>query len=223
MHEVLNDLLGSPMGPLFIFLFRIVDVSCDTMRVILAVRGRGVIAAILGFFQALIWIFAVGTAIQHLDSLPHVLGYSAGFAAGTFVGITIEQAVAMGLATVRIVSPHGGVEIANALRERGYGATEFPGFGREGKVEIVNTVVHRNQVDDVVKVVEKWDPQAFVTVEEPRVLRGGSFTPRRPHRLIRWTRWRGWSLRSAAGRESHVHAARPEAERPPEQRVPEGE
>ena len=40
--------------------------------------------------------------------------------------------VAYGLATVRIASLHGGVEIAEALRERGYGVTEMAGFGREG-------------------------------------------------------------------------------------------
>lgn len=190
MNELVTGLIASPFGPLFIFVFRIVDVSCDTMRVIFAVRGRRVAAALLGFIQALIWILAIGVAIRHLDSLPHVIGYAAGFAMGTFVGISIEQAVAYGLATVRIVSMHGGVEIATALRDRGYGATEFPGYGREGKVEIVNTVVHRNQVNDVVKIVEKWDPVAFVTVEEPRVLRGGSFTPRSPHPLMRWARWR---------------------------------
>ena len=190
MNEVLSDLLGSPFGPLFIFLFRIVDVSCDTMRVILAVRGKRVVAGILGFFQALIWIFAVGTAIRHLDSLPHVFGYAAGFAMGTFIGITIEQAVAYGLATIRIVSMRGGVEIAAALRDAGYGATEFPGYGRDGQVEIVNSVVRRSQVADVVAIVERWDPDAFVTVEEPRVLRGGSFTPAPRPLLKRWVSWR---------------------------------
>lgn len=190
MNQIVADLIGSAWGPIFIFLFRIADVSCDTMRVILAVRGKRVIAAILGFFQALIWILAVGTVIKHLDSVPHVIAYAAGFGMGTFVGVTIENAVAYGLATVRIVSAVGGVEIASALRDAGFGATEFPGYGREGKVEIVNTVVRRSEIDKVLGIVEKWDTKAFVTVEEPRVLKGGSFATRERSALTKWTRWR---------------------------------
>ena len=190
MNQIVADLIGSAWGPLFIFMFRIADVSCDTMRVILAVRGKRVIAAFLGFFQALIWILAVGTVIKHLDSVPHVIAYAAGFGMGTFVGVTIENAVAYGLATVRIVSSHGGVEIASALRDAGYGVTEFPGYGRDGKVEIVNTVVRRSEIEKVREIVEKWDAKAFFTVEEPRVLMGGSFATRERGVLTKWTRWR---------------------------------
>lgn len=172
-------LFALPWGPILIFCLRIVDVSLDTMRVLFAVRGERASAATLGFFQALIWIFAVGNAIKHLDSIWHILGYAAGFAAGTLTGITIERALAYGLATVRIVSQHGGVEIAEALRARGYGATEMPGFGRDGAVEIVDSVVQRQHLREVLDLVKRWDETAFVTVEEPRVLLGGSFASRR--------------------------------------------
>ena len=60
---------------------------------------------------------------------PACLGYAAGYAAGTFVGVSIEQAVAYGWATVRIVSRAAGVEIAEGLRDVGHGVTEFSGFG----------------------------------------------------------------------------------------------
>jgi uncharacterized protein YebE (UPF0316 family) len=157
---------------------RIIDVSLDTMRVILAVRGRRGVTALLGFFQAMIWIFAVGNAIRHLDSIWHILGYAAGFGAGTFIGISIEQALAYGYSAVRIVSQYGGVEIAEALRERGYGATEIPAFGREGRVEVITSVVQRQHLDEVVRIVHQWDPSAFVTVEEPKVMSGGSLAGR---------------------------------------------
>ncbi len=181
------ELFALPWGPLLIFGLRIVDVSLDTMRVILAVRGRRGITAILGFFQALIWIFAVGHAIRHLDSVWHVLGYAAGFGAGTFIGISIEQALAYGYSAVRIVSQYGGVEIAEALRDRGYGATEIPAFGREGRVEVITSVVQRQHLDDVVKIVHTWDPSAFITVEEPKVMSGGSLAGRSPMGIpLRW-------------------------------------
>src|SRR5262245_7928083 len=173
-----DALFASPIGALAIFGLRIVDVSCDTMRVIFAIRGKRGIAAMLGFVQALVWIFAVGNAVKHLDSILHVIGYAGGYALGTYVGVTIERTIAYGVATVRVVSKHSGVEIAEALRSGGYAANEFPGFGRDGSVEILNSVVQRSQIDDVLGLIEKWDKGAFVTVEEPKVLRGGSVAAR---------------------------------------------
>ncbi|HKO14985.1 MAG TPA: DUF5698 domain-containing protein [Gemmatimonadaceae bacterium] len=176
--NALDALFASPWGALAIFCLRIVDVSCDTMRVIFAIRGKRGIAAALGFVQALVWIFAVGAAVKHLESILHVLGYASGYAMGTFVGITIERAIAYGVAQIRVISKHAGVEIAEHLREKGYGVTEFPGFGRDGTVEILECVVHRNHLDEVLSIVERWDRDAFVTVEEPKVLRGGSLAAR---------------------------------------------
>jgi uncharacterized protein YebE (UPF0316 family) len=174
----IDALFASPWGALVIFALRIVDVSLDTMRVIFAIRGKRGIAAVLGFCMALVWIFAVGNAVKHLDSVVHILGYAGGYAAGTFIGITIERALAYGLSTVRVISRHGGVEIAESLRERGYGVTEQSGFGRDGNVEIVHVVVQRAHLEEVMTIVDRYDPQAFVTVEEPKVLRGGSLAAR---------------------------------------------
>jgi hypothetical protein len=81
-----DQLFASPWGALAIFALRIVDVSCDTMRVLFAIRSKRAIAGSLGFLQALVWIFAVGNAVKHLDSPLHILGYAAGYACGTMVG-----------------------------------------------------------------------------------------------------------------------------------------
>ena len=168
-----DAIFASPWGALVIFGLRIVDVSCDTMRVIFAIRGKRGIAATLGFVQALVWIVAVGNAVKHLDSVLHVIGYAGGYAMGTYVGVTLEQAIAYGVATVRIVSRSAGVEIAEALREAGHGVTEFGGFGRNGSVEILNSVVQRRHLNEVLAIATSHDREAFVTVEEPKVLRGG--------------------------------------------------
>ena len=192
----IDALFASPWGALAIFGLRIIDVSLDVMRVIFAIRGKRGVASVLGFCMALVWIFAVGNAVKHLDSWLHILGYAGGYSIGTMVGITIERAVAYGLSTVRIMSRHGGVEIAEALRDRGYGVTEIAGFGREGRVEIVNSVVQRAHLDEVMEIVDRYDPNAFVTAEEPKILRGGSFALRA---------WPGSALgRWAGGRRQRV-------------------
>jgi uncharacterized protein YebE (UPF0316 family) len=189
-----DAIFASTWGALLIFCLRIVDVSCDTMRVIFAIRGKRIAAAGLGFVQALVWIFAVANAVTHLNSPLHVLGYAGGYAAGTYVGISLEQALAFGVATIRVVVSRGsGVQIAAALRALGHGVTEFPGIGRNGAVEILNSVVQRRDIDGVARVIIDCDPEAFVTVEEPRILSGGLIPSRRwsvGGPLFRWMKGR---------------------------------
>lgn len=176
----MTELFGGPIGPILIFLLRIVDVSLATTRMLLIVRGHRVLVPVIGFLEVLIWVFAVGNTIEFLTSPLHVVGYAAGFATGNMVGLWVEERLAIGLATVRIISRYEGVELADALREAGYGVTEFRGQGREGPVEVVFTAVRRAQVPEVMRHVEKWSPDAFVTVEEPRAVhRGWMFQGRR--------------------------------------------
>lgn len=176
----IDALFAGPWGPVLIFVLRIFDVSLSTLRILLSVRNQRVMVPIIGFFEVLIWIFAVGSAIRNLESVWHVLGYAGGFATGNIVGLWIEGKLAIGLATLRIISRAGGVELAESLRERGYGVTEFFGQGREGRVEIVYTAVARREIPRVLDEVQRWDPDAFVTVEEPREIRRGwmQSTPR---------------------------------------------
>lgn len=166
-------LFAGPWGPLLIFALRICDVSLALLRTLLAVRNVKVAVPVIGFFEVLIWIFAVGAAIGNLNSPLHLLGYAGGFAMGNVVGMWIEGKLAFGLAIVRAISKYGGVEMAEALRDEGFGVTEFAGHGRDGMVEIVDTVVKRRRIPEVLKIIDFWDPRAFVMVEEPRLIRHG--------------------------------------------------
>jgi len=176
-----DALFGGPFGPVVIFLLRIVDVSFATVRILLSMRNQRVMVPLIGFVEVLVWLFAAGNAIRHLESGWHVLGYAAGFSTGTMVGLWIEEKLALGLATMRIITKRTDAQMATNLRALGCGVTEFMGTGREGKVEVVYTVVQRRDIPRVLDEVERLDGDAFITVEEPREIRRGWMytTPRR--------------------------------------------
>jgi uncharacterized protein YebE (UPF0316 family) len=181
----MSALLAAPIGALIIFGLRIVDVSMGTLRLILGVRGYRVQAASLGFFEVLIWLFAVGAALQHLTSVFHVVGYAGGFAAGNFVGIWLEERFALGTnvvrATYRQAAPtetaSAAQQVADTLRGRGFAVTELDGRGRTHPVHILNVVVERKDVGRVMEIMHTDDTDPFITVEEVRATRGGYFRP----------------------------------------------
>jgi len=144
-----------------------------TVRTIMIMRGMRKWAALIGFVEVSIWVVAISRVIGHIDNVWSVIGYSGGFAAGTLLGMWIEGKLALGNVDVRVISMTKGQEIALQIRQAGYGATQLQAEGQSGPVYIVNVVAPRKQVSEIMRLVNKVDATAFVTVEETRhVMRG---------------------------------------------------
>ncbi len=176
---MLQELLAGPTGPLVVFLLRVTDVTMATVRMLLIVRGHRVLVPLIGFCEIVIWVAAVGTVVQHLDSPLHVVGFAAGFATGNSLGLFLEQRMALGLATVRTVVKTGGAELATTLRDEGFGVTELVGRGRDGIVEVLYSVIPRRSVRRCVELIDHGAPDSFVVVDEPRAIRRGWQFPKR--------------------------------------------
>ena len=150
---------------LLIFFLRLLDVGMATVRIVLLGKGRKGTATMLGFVEALIWVIAVIRVLDGLDDPLRMIAFAAGFAAGTYLGATVEEWMALGQAMVRIVAPVATEAVAPALREQGFGATVINGNGLEGDVRITFCVVPRKEVLAVTRLITRINPEAFVTVD----------------------------------------------------------
>lgn len=160
------------MGPLIICLMRICDVSIGTFRTILIVQGRKYLAAIIGFAEVLIWVFAIRFIFQHLDNTWNLLGYATGFALGNLIGISLEQKIGLGYLQISIISRFHTDQIADKLRKLGHGVTILPGEGGAGGVAIILTIVPRKIKDALIREIESEDKDAFITVQSALPYRG---------------------------------------------------
>lgn len=161
------------LGGLLIFCLRLCDVTLGTLRIVMTVRGRKLFAALFGFIEVTIFVVAISRVVRNMGNPWLVLGYSSGFAAGTLVGMTIEERLALGWTVVRIISTDLSKRVAEALRQVGFGVTEMSGQGMRGTVQIFEVVVRRTDLPKVLQTVDQVDSKAFVTVEETRrVYRG---------------------------------------------------
>ncbi len=156
-----------------IFALRVVDMSMDTIRVLFVVRGRKLLAWILGFCQSLIFIVAISSVLTGDMNVAAILGYAAGFATGNVVGMLIEERLAIGHIQVTVISSTRGAVIAEGLRAHGFAVTEIPARGKDGTVTLLHCSVMRKEVDDLDTIVLEADPSAFVTAEDVRPIRRG--------------------------------------------------
>lgn len=156
-----------------IFSLRVIDMTLDTLRVLVVMRGKKKIAWVLGFFQAAVFVIAIGSVLSNLDNLLNVVGYAAGFATGNVIGMLIEEKLAIGHTMISVVSSRRGAAIAEKLRENGYAVTEIAARGKDGMVTLLNCNVLRKKVNAVRQLINEADPEAFITAEDVRPIRHG--------------------------------------------------
>jgi uncharacterized protein YebE (UPF0316 family) len=152
--------------PLAIFLAEMTVVTISTMRIIFIGRGLKTLAAALGFFEVTIWLFAIGQVMSNLDSPLCFAGFAGGFVTGNWLGMSLEQRLAIGSVLVRVITGLESRTLVDLLREADCGVTRIGAHGLQGPVEIVFTVISRRRLSEVLALVKQFDADAFYSVDE---------------------------------------------------------
>lgn len=171
--------------PLLIFVARVIDVSLGTMRLIFISKGLKHLAPIVGFFEILIWLLAIGQIMGNLSNVTCYIAYAGGFAMGNFVGISIAEKLSLGIGLVRVLTRKDASELVESFNAVGYRVTSVDGQGTNGPVKLIFTIVPRRDVHDVVHLIKKFNPQAFYSVEDIGFVEKGIFPPRKNGRIPR--------------------------------------
>ncbi|MCF7809965.1 DUF2179 domain-containing protein [bacterium] len=167
--------------PTLIFFARIIDVSIGTIRVIFVAKGMKFLAPVLGFFEVLVWLLAIGEILKNLTSWQNYIAYACGFAMGNFVGMLIESKIALGNVIIRIITRYEANSLVEALREKNFGVTSIDADGRDGPVKILFTLTTRTSIPKILNIVNEYNPNAFYSIEDIRYVSEGIFPVRKTH------------------------------------------
>ena len=180
------DTLTYVVLPLLIFFARIGDVSLSTIRIIFVMGGNKLIAPILGFFEALIWLLAIGQIFSNIDNGWSYLAYAAGFASGTFIGMYIEEKLAIGRVVLRLITKEPVHEFLDFLHESNYRYSILDAQGKTGKVHVVFLVLKRDNLGPMTKAVNKYHPNAFYTIEGVKQVNESNIDENVPKSMSLW-------------------------------------
>jgi len=157
---------------IIIFVARVCDVAIGTLRTIVTVQGRTVIAFFLALFEITIWILVASKVINQINEQPLlVVFYAFGFATGNVVGILVERKLALGIIILKVITPTAGREISTALREKGQPVTIFVGEGLKGPVTELYIACKRRDLPWILPEVRSFDRDAFYIIEQARDMR----------------------------------------------------
>ncbi|WP_162054879.1 DUF2179 domain-containing protein [Pontibacter pamirensis] len=154
--------------PALIFLARICDVTLGTLRIVFISKGDKVIAPLLGFLEVLIWLIAITQVMENLNNVASYLAWAGGFATGNFLGLRVEQKLALGQAVVRVITVEPADKLIEQLTGHGYRLTSVDARGTRGKVNLLFMIVKRKKLESVIDIIRNYNPQAFYSIEDVR-------------------------------------------------------
>ena len=158
---------------LFIFFARIIDVSLGTIRMILVIRGDKVPAAIIGFFEILVYTVALGMVVGALHDPVKLIVFCSGFALGVLIGSVIEEKLALGYRGLQVTIDRNEADIVEELRGEGVAVTCWEASGKMGPKMVLSIIVKRNMAGEIADKIGTLAPDAFIVLMEPKYFQGG--------------------------------------------------
>lgn len=174
--------------PALICLARIVDVAIGTLRIIFVSKGMRFLAPILGFFEVIIWLLAIGQIMQNLTNMVNYVAYGCGFALGNFVGMYLESKLSLGFVLLRVITRRSTAELIEYLRGCSYRFTIVAADSDEGPVNIIYMPLRRKDVQEIIRNIKQYNPKAFYTLEDARHVSAnvGPMPTVKPHRYRKY-------------------------------------
>lgn len=172
-------MLNALLFALMLFVMRIINNTISTLNIIAIVRQQRWQSFILTFFESLIWAVVIANVIEDLsdwqnpENLLKLFAYSAGFAAGNFTGMWVENRLVTNYVNVTITLREQAHTLCDQLRQCGYGVTLTSGEGRDGLVHVLHSIILRRDLPDMLDIACQIDPQAFVSVDPVRMIEHG--------------------------------------------------
>lgn len=159
----------------FIFISKIVEVSLTTVRTVLLTKGEKVYAAIIGFFEVIIWLLVVGNVLDGIQDDPiKIVVYALGYACGNYLGSIVEDKLAIGIITMNvIVKKEDGEEMLKVLRRAEVGVTSIEGEGLDSKKLILILHLKRKRKKEIIKLIESVDMKSVISITDTKTVYGG--------------------------------------------------
>lgn len=155
---------------------KIIEITIQSLKTCMMVKGQRLKAAALGFTECIIWGLVISTIIGTLgDNLFLLLFYCVGYATGLFLGSTIESKIALGTSNLSLIANDESTKkIIEYLKENNKGYTVFDGHGSTDKMNMIFVILPRKEAPRVLKDIRKTcDNKVFVVASEVSKYAGG--------------------------------------------------
>lgn len=166
--------------PLFIFAAKLFEVSVGTLRLIFLARQEKNIVPFVAFVEVVIWIGTIGIVLANLTNIMAYLAYALAFAIGNRLGMAIEERMAIGNSMVRVVTKRRAKKLIRYLKKEKFAITTTEAVSANGQVNLIDILLPKKELKKVLAKVKRFNPRAFLSIEDVKVLNEGLMPLRAP-------------------------------------------
>ncbi len=159
-----------------IFLARIIDVTLATLRTVYSVKGKTLLAGIIGFIEATIWFIVVKEALNTDIQSPFiVMSYAGGFATGSILGTFVSKRFVNSLIKVEVITTKATPKNIEKIRLEGFGVSVVDTIDNisDGDSKMLIITLNSKYLEDLKRILRHIDKEAFIVVNESKIVQNG--------------------------------------------------
>ena len=155
-----------------IFFARLLDVSINTFRTMIMMRGKKLISSLLAFLEVFVWFYAARTALTtEVHGLYLPISYSLGYATGSFIGMFLSEKFIKGVLGVQIITKKNTNSLIKAIKNKNIGVSEIKLSSKNKTMLYIQ--IKSNKLEILKEIVSKYDKEAFITITETKYVTNG--------------------------------------------------
>ncbi|HHX59257.1 MAG TPA: DUF2179 domain-containing protein [Epulopiscium sp.] len=158
---------------ILIILLQLIYVPLLTLRTIFLIKNMTTIAALLGFVEALVYVFGLSLVFSGNQGPLAMFVYAVGYGVGILIGGAIENKLAIGYNSLIVNLMEKNTTLIDHMRNKGFGVTVYEGEGRDSKRYRLDILTKRSREEELIQIIEEYEPKAFIVSYEVRKFQGG--------------------------------------------------
>ena len=141
---------------ILIFIFKVIENTLSTLRIILVANGKKLFGAILQGIIAIIWVISARIVIINIKEDPiKIIFFALGSLVGSYIGSLIEEKMALGSSLITaIINEEESNLISRTLRKKGYIINTINSNNKERTITITVLRKNINKVSNIIKMID---------------------------------------------------------------------
>lgn len=153
---------------LILFIARLLDVSIGSIRTILLVKGKSILAALFAFLEIIIWFYAVNEALLNNDNIIILIFYALGYAFGTYFGSIINDKYIKGYYNVLVVTSNN--KLVSKIKNNNFGISNI---SLNNKKLLLFIIIKKKDLKTLKNLINSCDKNAFIIINETKDINNG--------------------------------------------------
>ncbi|WP_054704072.1 DUF2179 domain-containing protein [Bacillus sp. JCM 19041] len=161
------------LQPLLILGAQLLYVPLVVLRTLMMVKGEKEKSALFATLEGGVHVVALGIVFSDLSNYWSMAAYAIGFGVGMYLGALIEERLAIGYVSLQVNTLENNKTLINRLREVGFSVSVVAVEGIDSLRYRLDCTARRDRENEFMKIIAKYEPNAFVVSFEPRSFKGG--------------------------------------------------